>query len=686
MSAKAQPKMFMCDFETTVYTGQNRTDVWASAVTEIFGKTEDVLIHHSIADTFAYLKSLNCNIICYYHNLKFDGSFWVDYLMTCEGFEVALDNKDTKTPQWVDNKDMKSNTFKCVISTMGQWYTITIKVGRKIIEIRDSMKLLPFSVKRIGESFKTKHKKLEMEYKGFRFPGCEITDEEKHYIANDVLVVREALEFMFTEGHSKLTIGACCLSEYTKIMHKEEFNLYFPNLYEIPLDQAQHGSQNMGEYIRKSYRGGWCYLVRGKENKIFTNGTTADVNSLYPSMMSSESGNYYPIGTPTFRTLSGLSQQEIDNTLRSLNSDYSYYFIRIRTRFYLKQGKLPFIQIKNTFRFRSNESLETSDYYDPKTNKYYTHYWYGPTKDEVTLHSTAVEMTLTKTDFILLKEHYDLVDFEALDMAVFRTEKGIFDDYIEKYKKLKLESKGAMRELAKLFLNNLYGKMAASTDSSFKVPFIKDGKCVGLYDVHENDKKPGYIPVGSAITSYARNFTIRAAQKNYHGVDEPGFIYADTDSIHCDLAPDEIKGITTHDKNFCCWKLESTWDVAIFSRQKTYIEHIITEDLEPVQNPYYNVKCAGMPSRCKELFVKSLEHYTPTPEDNFTEEELSVINAQYTLSDFKTGLRLPGKLIPKRIPGGILLVDSYYEMLPQRMNPQQSRKTKNGGILNVQEK
>ena len=72
-----------------------------------------------------------------------------------------------------------------------------IKKNNHFIELRDSLKLLPFSVKRIGESFKTKHKKLEMEYKGFRYAGCEITEEEKKYIANDVLVVKEALEFMF---------------------------------------------------------------------------------------------------------------------------------------------------------------------------------------------------------------------------------------------------------------------------------------------------------------------------------------------------------------------------------------------------------------------------------------------------------------------------------------------------------
>ena len=83
---------------------------------------------------------------------------------------------------------------------------------------------------------------------------------------------------------------------------KENYELSFPNVYNIDINPNEHGESNVGDWIRHSYKGGWCYLVKGKENKIFHNGTTADVNSLYPSMMSSESGNIYPIGTPTFWT------------------------------------------------------------------------------------------------------------------------------------------------------------------------------------------------------------------------------------------------------------------------------------------------------------------------------------------------------------------------------------------------
>lgn len=642
---KRKSRIFVGDFETTVYKNQENTEVWASACVELY--TEDVKIFHSIREQFDYFKSLNSHIICYYHNLKFDGNFWLSFLLLDLHFEQAVIGDDLTNMSWQAPQDMANNTFVYNISNLGQWYRILIKVGGHIIEIRDSLKLLPFSVKKIGKSFKTKHKKLEMEYTGFRYAGCPISDEEKQYISNDVLVVKEALEFMLNEGHKNLTIGSCCLAEYRRIIGNDTYNMYFPNLYEIPLDKNIYGTDNCGDYIRRSYHGGWCYLVEGKENKIFHNGTTADVNSLYPSMMSSESGNRFPVGKPHFWQGNYIPEFAGDKS--------SYFFVRVRTRFYLKPGKLPFIQIKNSLLYRPNMMLKTSDVYSKKDDKYYKCYRGIDGK----IHQAIVTMTLTMTDYYLFLEHYDVEDFEILDGVCFQAEVGIFDEYIEKYKKIKLESKGALRELAKLFLNNLYGKMAANTDSSFKLAFVKDDKSIGFYSVRANEKKPGYIPVGSAITSYARNFTIRAAQKNYHGVDKPGFIYADTDSIHCDLSPNDIEGITVHPKNFCCWKLESGWDDGIFVRQKTYIEHIVEEDQQPIEKPYYNVKCAGMPEKCKNLFIGSMTGVYPK---GLSDEETEFISTKRALTDFKLGLKIPGKLLPKRIRGGVLLVETSYEM------------------------
>lgn len=643
-------RCFVGDFETTVYKGQVGTEVWASASVELF--TEDVHIFHSIDEQFDYFLSLNSNVICYYHNLKFDGAFWVSFLLLRAGYEQALikTGEFADDCEWIDPKDMKNRTFSYSISSMGQWYRIMVKVNEHIIEFRDSLKLLPFSVERIGKSFGTKHQKLEMNYEGFRYAGCEITDEEKKYIANDVLVVKEALEIMYNEGHKKLTIGSCCLAEYKKLVGHYAYKDYFPNMYEFMINKDEHGVDNAGAWINMAYHGGWCYLVKGKEGKIYHNGTTADVNSLYPSMMSSESLNKYPVGEPTFWTGNFIPKEATECT--------KFYFVRFKTRFYLKKGKLPFIQIKNSLMYKSTEMLETSDIYNHLDGKYYDTYidLNGDRQPAI------VTLTMTMMDFELFKEHYNLCDFTILDGCYFNAAIGIFDTYISKYKQIKLESVGAKRELAKLFLNNLYGKMASNTSSNFKVAFPKEDGSLGFYTVVANDKIPGYIPVGASITSYARNFTIRAAQKNYHGVNERGFIYADTDSIHCDLEPDEIVGIKEHPKNFCCWKLESCWDTAIFTRQKTYIEHIVAEDREPIEEPYYNVKCAGMPEKCKNLFLKSMQGYTPDNSDGYTEEEREFLSTKRTLSDFKVGLKIPGKLLPKRVPGGVLLVETTYEM------------------------
>lgn len=635
-------RFFAADFETTVYEGQERTDVWAAGLCELY--TEACEIYHSIVEFWEALKKLKGNLMVYFHNLKFDGSFLVDYFLT----EVKLNQAfiiESLTPykvKFLSNKDMENNSFKYSISNMGKWYTLTIKINNRIIEFRDSVKLIPFSLAEVGESFQTKHRKLDMEYDGLRFPGCEITKAEKEYLKNDVYVLKEALEFMFDSGHNKMTIGSCCMAEFKKYFDKEDYKQFFPNLYEEDLDKEEYGSETIGDYIRKSYRGAWCYLVKGKEGKIFKKGLTADVNSLYPGMMHSDSGNYYPVGEPTFWTGDFIPEQALKHN--------RYYFIRFQCTFELKPGKLPFIQIKSDPRYKPNEMLETSDIY-----------WRGKYHKEIInlkgeKLKNLVTISCTCTDFELIKEHYYLENFKILDGCWFFTEIGLFDQYIDKYKKIKMTSTGAMRTLAKLFSNNLYGKFASSTDSSFKL-FEESEDGLQLRIINEKDKTPGYIPVGAAITSYARNFTIRHAQMNYYGSDRPGFIYADTDSIHCDIAEEDLKGIEIHDSEYGKWKIEKRWDKGLFIRQKTYLE---------AEGDKISITCAGMPTNCKNYFAASITGITnEETKEMFGKQKDNIqkwiINPR-GICDFAVGLEIPGKLLPKRIPGGILLTETTYKI------------------------
>lgn len=660
------PRIYVADFETTVYTGQTSTEVWAAAIVELY--TEDVNIFHSIDELFNHILTFDYNSIIYFHNLKFDGEFWLNFLLTKTDFKPAFEKVENKNDgDFKKRYQMKSNEFIYSISAKGMWYSITIKNGVNYIDIRDSLKLIPTSVKNMGKSFKTKHQKSSMEYTGYRYAGCEITDDEKFYIANDVLVVKEVLEIMYKEGHTALTIGSCCMQEYKAISPFYDYEKSLPNLYEIEIpSEAEIPYKTVGDYIRQSYRGGWCYVVDGKRSKTFRNGTTADVNSLYPSMMHSESGNRYPIGEPQFWFGNYIPDEAKDEN--------HYYFVRIRTQFKIKEMFLPCIQVKGSNLYRPNEWLKTSDVYS-KVDKEYHSTIINLDGVEV---PAKVELVLTQTDFTLIQEHYYLVNCEILDGCYFRAITGLFDEYIDKYRAIKINSKGAVREIAKLFLNNLYGKMATSTDSSFKYAYIREDGSIGYIPIVKYDKEPGYIPIGSAITSYARNFTIRAAQKNYYGVKKAGFIYADTDSIHCNLSPDKLKGIKVDNTAFCCWKLESCWDEAVFIRQKTYAEHITHENLVPVQeldipkDPYWEIKCAGMPDTCKNLFLLSLNKFTKqiinsewfelVDDEYKTADVVQFLSKTRKISDFDYDLQIPGKLMPKHIKGGIILEDTWYTM------------------------
>lgn len=643
-------KVFVGDFETTVYAGQQDTEVWASAVVEL--NKNYVLIHHSIEETYEYLTQQNCNVTIYYHNLKFDGAFWLDLLIRKLKYNQAytIENGNYKTIKWVKDHEMKNNSFKYLVADNGMFYMITIKHGGHYITIKDSYKLLPFSLERIGESFKTKHRKLDMKYEGFRYAGCEITQEEQDYIRNDVLVIKEALEIMYAQGHKKLTIGSCCLHEFRQIM-KYDWDLLFPNLKEYEIDEQTYGSPNADSYIRKSYKGGWCYVNPKYQSKVIKGGVTLDVNSLYPSVMS-DPNNYYPVGLPHFWVG--------DRPMRTYGYDDTgtyvgevYYFIRIKVKFRIKKGYLPFIQVKNSYLYAKNEALTTSNYIDKEGKEH--EYLIDENGNK---NPCLITLTLSKTDYELFLKHYDVEYMTVMDGCWFNQENTwIFSKYIEKYKKIKMESTGAVRELAKLFLNNLYGKLSTADNSSFKVAYLdEETEAVKYFTVPQFDKKVVYIPCGSAVTSYARRFTIKSAQENYDR-----FIYADTDSIHCKGTIDDIKNVTIHDTEFNCWKHESTWDIGYFTRQKTYIEH--TES-------GYDIKCAGMPQRCKKLFEHSLSgRYTKeiTPElqeelNELSPEAQEFVKKKRTLKDFDIGLKIPDKLIPRRIKGGIVLEKTTFEM------------------------
>ena len=632
-------RVFACDFETTTYKGQTFTAVWSAAVAELF-TSEDAQVFHSIGEWWDYIKSIDESIILYFHNLRFDGSFILYYFETVLHYKQAHEqtgenwyNITRKKP-----RDLCNGEYTYLISDMGQWYNITVKTGERMIEIRDSLKILPFNLDKLTQDFNTPHKKLNMKYAGFRFPGCEITSEEMRYIKNDVFGLREALEIFLQEGHTKLTIGSCCMQDFRRTLKRGEYEKLFPRLDKIELNEDEFGTKNADAYIRRGYRGGWCYLKPGRENRVFENGITLDVNSLYPFVMSGDSGNYYPVGEPHFWKGGFPPETEADNI---------FYYVRFSCRFKIKPGKLPCLQIKKNPLYRGNQWLERSAIDNGR----------GGFTDLVDVNGlvVAVEpvLTMAKPDFELFCENYELTNLKIMDGCYFGTEIGLFDEYLNYWRKEKETQTGAKRTIAKLFSNNLYGRLATSPNSSFKIIEIDpEENALSFLSVPEENKTPVYIAVGAAVTAYARSYIIRAAQRNLES-----FLYADTDSLHLNCDETKINGIPLDSNKYGCFKIEKRWKKGIFIRQKTYLE--FDED--------FSVTAAGMPSRCKNFLSWSMGGKTPENSedvrkvwDELTDEQREFILTPRTIEDFKIGLQVPGKLVPKQIPGGCVLEETYF--------------------------
>lgn len=575
MGRKKKRRKFSCDFETTTKIDDCR--VWAYGWMEI-GNKKNYQIGNSLDEFMQWCKDIKADL--YFHNLKFDGSFIVNWLL--------------KNGYVYDSTGKKENSFSVLISVMNSWYSVDICYGYKGKEklhtvIYDSHKKIPFPVKKIAQAFKLDILKGEIDYHAERPIGHIITDEEYAYIKNDIEIIADALEIQFNQGLTKMTSGSDSLQDFKSLFTKKLFEKHFPIL-DLKIDKE----------IRYAYKGGFTWLNEVHGNKELGEGMVFDVNSLYPSVMYRK---LLPYGYPLF--FSGKYEKD-DN--------YPLYIQRVRCGFILKDGHIPTLQIKNNMRFLQNEYLKSSE-------------------------GELVELTLSNVDLEMMFEHYEVYDLEYISGWKFKGKQGMFNQFIEKWTYVKINNEGAIRELAKLMLNSLYGKFATNPDVTGKYPYLKeDGSC-GFALAEKEFKDPVYTAMGVFITAYARELTISTAQKCYDRI-----IYCDTDSIHLTGTeiPEAIADII-HDDNLGMWAHESNFKRAKYLRQKTYVQDLYEkmnekgkwvratkEDYERIK---FKVTCSGMPDSVKE---------------------------KVDFDGFRIGFSSSGSLKPKQVSGGVVLVDSDF--------------------------
>lgn len=492
----------------------------------------------------------------YFHNLKFDGSFIIDWLLN-NGYQYYDNLKDT------------DKGFSTLIGDTGAFYSLTIKwTKKKQVHIYDSLKLLPFKVEKIAKDFNLPILKEIIDYDDYT-----VDDKRIEYVHHDVQIVAMALKIIKEEGMMKNTTASCAYSQYEDLKNETWLDKAFPSL---PIDFLQEW--------RQAYRGGRSQVNPLYQGKIVRNVSRYDVNSMYPYVMHDMP---LPYGMP------------IELTCMEDRLKYRFSLLHIKIGFALKPYTLPSLLKK--------QALYSA------TDTYYIN------------SESVIELWISSVDYDLLERNYDTYGLEFISGYGFFTSTQLMRDYVDKWYEKKKVDKGAQRIVDKLMLNSLYGKFGSNVLMKKKIPYI-DEDAVSYSLSEDEEGKHYYLPLAIAVTSWAHLIIDNAI----HGTGYENFIYCDTDSVHTlGKLPDDQVDQSALGK-FKCEAIETR---AKYVRQKCYITY---------EEGSYHLTCAGLPMNSKQLYLK--EH------------------KGRELQNFKVGLTVGGKYLPKIVKGGTVLHETTFNL------------------------
>ena len=299
------------DFETTTNPLDCRVWSWGSMAVDDYS---DYVIGIGVGSYVAYMLSVPS--VTYFHNLAFDGSFILDYIL-----------KDGYT--WVARNPGKGQ-FSTVISNMNKFYSITIvsKEGVKV-ELRDSLKKIPLPVRDVPKAFNLESSKGDIDYDMERPIGYLPSQEEWDYLYRDIFIMAQAMRIILASGMKRLTVGADSLAEF-KSLHGKGFERTFPVL-----------SKTVDDDIRLAYRGGIAMPNKKYARKRVGRGIVIDKNSMYPWVMRTK---LLPYGKPWWSEVQ--------------DDDADLFILSLTFTAKLKPNHIPCIQIKRSIQFNSQEFLE----------------------------------------------------------------------------------------------------------------------------------------------------------------------------------------------------------------------------------------------------------------------------------------------------------------------------------------
>ena len=361
---------------------------------------------------------------------------------------------------------------------------------------------------------------------------------------DNLQVVAKCLQFLEEQGLDKNTIGSNAWFNYieTKFGNIHRAKRVFVELDEDAEDLARRG-----------FRGGWCYLNPKAENNSFS-GYCFDINSMYPWIM-------YDHALPVYEPVRFEGEPDWND------KRYPLFIVEVVLDYaIIKEGCFPWL---------------VSDYQLEKVVE----------NDYIEKRLKPVRAVLTNMELELLFQTYDFGNITYKKGYKFKASKSLFKEYVSKWYQQKNNSFGAKKQVAKMMLNNLFGKFA--TKKTYKSQIFYISPTDGIEYKRELGEAPGsslsyYTPMATFIAAYGRCKVIYTAMAN-----KETFLYSDTDSIHLSIdSVEEANWIEVHDSNLGFWKVERQFEDSKFLGLKCYAEKEVNGD--------WVFKVAGLPKSSQE--------------------------------------------------------------------------------------
>ena len=299
-------------------------------------------------------------------------------------------------------------------------------------------------------------------------------------------------------GLCKITAGGASMEAFAA----GEWKWYYDKFPQLESDVKKS--------LHDAYIGGFMVTKEGMYDKALD----VDCNSMYPSILRDE---WLPWGLP--ESYDGEYKQDDDMPL---------HCDELTFRAELKPNGYPFL-LDNRSVYGLNRLTSTRGY---------------------------ITRVLADIDQQLLRENYEVSIYRHVRGWKFRQSKGFFRSFVDEWGGLKQKATGEKRQMAKLIMNALVGKMASLPKGAAMLPRSQDGITLdwGIARREESNLKTDYLPIPVWVNAYARRKLMDVCHANSERL-----LYANTDG--CILSGWEpVDSCEIHPTELGKWKIAAKYE------------------------------------------------------------------------------------------------------------------------------